>query len=175
MQLPPDDEIVMVSGVHPLRAKKARYYKDKRFTERLLPAPASGSDARAPRDDDWSKLPLPMPVVIGDAPNAAALKEPTVAENPNTAANDRPADAAPPDEAEPAGTGSHDSDDDANAGLRREPGLEAHKDIAPEREPELDNEFEPDERPIDADTRRANAMFRELRARARQRDMDIGF
>jgi hypothetical protein len=39
----------------------------------------------------------------------------------------------------------------------------------------LDNEFEPDERPIDAESRRANAMFRELRARARQRDMDIGF
>jgi type IV secretion system protein VirD4 len=175
MQLPPDDEIVMVSGVHPLRAKKARYYKDKRFTERLLPAPVSGSDARAPRDDDWSKLPLPTPVVIRDASSAGAAKEPPVAENPNAAANDRPTDAAPPDEAAPAGTESHDGDDDANAGLRREPGLEAHKDIAPEREPELDNEFEPDERPIDADTRRANAMFRELRARARQRDMDIGF
>ena len=28
MQLPPTDEIVMVSGVHPIRAKKARYYED---------------------------------------------------------------------------------------------------------------------------------------------------
>ena len=175
MQLPPDDEIVMVSGVHPLRAKKARYYEDKRFTERLLPAPASGSDTRPPGDDDWSKIPLPARVVIVGTAGAGTAEKSRLAENPNAAANDGPADAASPDEDEAAGTGDHDSDDDANAGLRREPGLEAHKDIAPEREPELDNEFEPDERPIDADSRRANAMFRELRARARQRDMDIGF
>jgi type IV secretory pathway TraG/TraD family ATPase VirD4 len=31
MQLPPSDEIVMVSGVHPIRAKKARYYEDARY------------------------------------------------------------------------------------------------------------------------------------------------
>jgi type IV secretion system protein VirD4 len=30
MQLPPADEIVMVSGLHPIRAKKARYYEDAR-------------------------------------------------------------------------------------------------------------------------------------------------
>ena len=40
MQLPPTDEIVMVSGVHPIRAKKARYYEDERFQERILPPPA---------------------------------------------------------------------------------------------------------------------------------------
>ena len=28
MQLPPDDELVLVSGCHPIRAKKARYYED---------------------------------------------------------------------------------------------------------------------------------------------------
>ncbi|MEQ1399759.1 type IV secretory system conjugative DNA transfer family protein, partial [Salmonella enterica] len=27
MQLPPGDEIVMVAGVHPIRAKKARYFQ----------------------------------------------------------------------------------------------------------------------------------------------------
>jgi type IV secretory pathway TraG/TraD family ATPase VirD4 len=31
MQLPPDDEIVMVAGVPPIRAKKARYFEDPRF------------------------------------------------------------------------------------------------------------------------------------------------
>ena len=40
MQLPPTDEIVMAAGTPPIRAKKARYYEDARFKERLLPPPA---------------------------------------------------------------------------------------------------------------------------------------
>ena len=39
MQLPPRDEIVMVAGTPPIRAKKVRYYEDRRFTERVLPPP----------------------------------------------------------------------------------------------------------------------------------------
>lgn len=31
MHLPPDDEIVMVAGIPPIRAKKARYFEDARF------------------------------------------------------------------------------------------------------------------------------------------------
>ena len=58
MQLPPDDEIVMVSGHPPVRAKKLRFYADPNFKSRQLPAPtlsASGySDAPPPRADDWS-------------------------------------------------------------------------------------------------------------------------
>ena len=42
MQLPPDDELVLVSGVPPIRAKKARYFEDPRLTERVLPPPKSG-------------------------------------------------------------------------------------------------------------------------------------
>ena len=58
MQLPPTDEIVMVAGTPPIRAKKARYYEDRRFTERVLPPPELVSPA--PRQsDDWSALPLP--------------------------------------------------------------------------------------------------------------------
>jgi type IV secretion system protein VirD4 len=58
MQLPPTDEIVMVSGVHPIRAKKARYYEDGRFQERVLapPVPVRPKDGRP---DDWSSRPLP--------------------------------------------------------------------------------------------------------------------
>ena len=37
MQLPPSDEIVMIAGTPPIRAKKARYYEDPRFRERFLP------------------------------------------------------------------------------------------------------------------------------------------
>src|SRR4051794_32426298 len=55
MQLPPEDELVLVSGVPPIRAKKARYFEDPRLTERVLPPPDSSSldrDGRA-ATDDW--------------------------------------------------------------------------------------------------------------------------
>lgn len=39
MQLPPTDEIVMVAGVLPIRAAKARYYADARFQERVMSPP----------------------------------------------------------------------------------------------------------------------------------------
>jgi type IV secretion system protein VirD4 len=58
MQLPPADEIVMVSGLHPIRAKKARYYEDARFQERIVPPPALTRPKDA-RSDDWSARPLP--------------------------------------------------------------------------------------------------------------------
>ncbi|QNA86682.1 conjugal transfer protein TraG [Sphingomonas sp. So64.6b] len=58
MQLPPADEIVMVAGTPPIRAKKARYYEDRRFQERILPPPTLVKSTTA-RPDDWSKLPLP--------------------------------------------------------------------------------------------------------------------
>ena len=56
MQLPPTDEIVMAAGVHPIRAKKARYYEDRRFTERVLPAPDPARCGRTQRKDGWSDL-----------------------------------------------------------------------------------------------------------------------
>jgi type IV secretion system protein VirD4 len=58
MQLPPSDEIVMVAGIHPIRARKARYYEDGRFKERILPPPAL-QDRRATAEDDWSVLAIP--------------------------------------------------------------------------------------------------------------------
>lgn len=58
MQLPPTDEIVMVAGIPPIRAKKARYYEDARFCERLLSPPDLNRPDRV-RPDDWSNLPIP--------------------------------------------------------------------------------------------------------------------
>jgi type IV secretion system protein VirD4 len=58
MQLPPSDEIVMVAGTPPIRAKKARYYEDARFRERLLSPPELKRPDK-PRPDDWSSLPVP--------------------------------------------------------------------------------------------------------------------
>ena len=58
MQLPPADEIVMVAGTPPIRAKKARYYEDIRFKERILP-PSALTALREAQADDWTSRPLP--------------------------------------------------------------------------------------------------------------------
>ena len=58
MQLPPADELVLVSGLAPIRAKKLRYYEDRNFTSRVIPPPKLSDgcwrDRPAPRPDDWS-------------------------------------------------------------------------------------------------------------------------
>ena len=60
MQLPPSDELVLVSGLSPIRAKKLRYFEDPTFTHRVLPAPvlADGPYADRPpmRSNDWGRL-----------------------------------------------------------------------------------------------------------------------
>jgi len=56
MQLPPADEIVMIAGVPPIRAKKARYFEDKRFTERVLPPPVLVTKQAAPRPGSWATI-----------------------------------------------------------------------------------------------------------------------
>ena len=66
MQLPPTDEIVMVAGTPPIRAKKARYYEDARFKERILPPPALAQPKHG-RPDDWTALPLPARPAIAEA------------------------------------------------------------------------------------------------------------
>ena len=57
MQLPPEDELVLVSGMAPVRAAKLRYYEEARFTRRVFPPPRLGgkdyADRPAPRTDDW--------------------------------------------------------------------------------------------------------------------------
>ncbi|WP_341992022.1 conjugal transfer protein TraG [Azorhizobium sp. AG788] len=60
MQLPPTDEIVMVAGTPPIRAKKARYYEDSRFRNRVLPPPTLSRSSSA-QHDDWTALPVPAP------------------------------------------------------------------------------------------------------------------
>ncbi|MBA4208399.1 MAG: conjugal transfer protein TraG [Parvibaculum sp.] len=56
MQLPPDDEIVMVAGAPPIRAKKARYFQDVRFMERVVSPPDPSMIVPTTRKDDWSDL-----------------------------------------------------------------------------------------------------------------------
>ena len=66
MQLPPTDEIVMVAGTPPIRAKKARYYEDARFKERILPPPALAAPKEV-RPDDWTTRPLPPRPQLAEA------------------------------------------------------------------------------------------------------------
>jgi type IV secretion system protein VirD4 len=72
MQLPPSDEIVMIAGIHPVRARKARYYEDGRFKERILPPPAL-QHRLATAEDDWSVLGIP------ERPDLAARDLPSMA------------------------------------------------------------------------------------------------
>jgi len=57
MQLPPDEAIVLVSGLQPVRAKKFRYYEDRRFAARILPPPVlregGYADVPAKQFHDW--------------------------------------------------------------------------------------------------------------------------
>jgi type IV secretion system protein VirD4 len=62
MQLPPDQEIVMVSGVRPLLADKARYFEDPRLARRIVSPPAleRRDPVTVPRDD-WTAVAQPAP------------------------------------------------------------------------------------------------------------------
>jgi len=74
MQLPPADEIVMVSGIHPVRAKKARYYEDARFQGRVL-SPPTLTRLKEARADDWSARSLPPRPEVPDPPSKEAAKD----------------------------------------------------------------------------------------------------
>jgi type IV secretion system protein VirD4 len=68
MQLPVDQEIVMLSGQPPILARKLRYFQDSNFASRVLPPPLLGEDlkyldAPTPRPNDWTELPAPFPAV----------------------------------------------------------------------------------------------------------------
>lgn len=96
MQLPPGEELVLVSGVPPIRARKARYYQDKRLTSRVLHPPAltaagagTSGDRPVTHADDWTAHPIRTP------PAAAAGR---------------------------SATGSSTNQDPANGGIRQEPG-----------------------------------------------------
>jgi len=57
MQLSPMDELVLVSGFPPIRAKKIRYFEDGNFTGRVLGTPPLSEgpyqDRPSPRPNDW--------------------------------------------------------------------------------------------------------------------------
>lgn len=56
----------MVAGTPPIRAKKARYFEDARFQERILPPPKLVRTGE-PHPDDWSRLPIPARLPFNEA------------------------------------------------------------------------------------------------------------
>ena len=60
MQLPATHELVLVSGLAPIRATKLRYYEDSNFTSRVAPSPllADGvyPDRPRQRSNDWGRF-----------------------------------------------------------------------------------------------------------------------
>ena len=141
MQLPPTDEIVMVSGCSPIRAKKARYFEDPRLAERVLPPP--------------------KPETATATSTARRLER---------RCRSRPRRTSP---LRSDGVQRPQDEDPANGGIRREPELPEHEDIAPETTARSTTssssiEDEPDD---DAVRRRARSTSR-MRRVARQASLD---
>jgi type IV secretion system protein VirD4 len=142
MQLPATDELVLVSGCPPIRAKKARYYEDQRLRDRILPPPRpnGGEPGKATAAHDWSDA-------TATASHAAAKSAPSTSGAP--------------------------VDDPANGGIRREPELPEHEDIAPEpTKPSAEFAFGEDD--PDDEALRARVLRAKARGLARQAAMDPG-
>ena len=73
MQLPPDDEIILVSGAAPIRAQKVRYFRDAQLTARIHKSPSVEASAAigTAGTDDWSSL---QPIVPS---KASSMNKPT--------------------------------------------------------------------------------------------------
>jgi type IV secretion system protein VirD4 len=98
MQLPPDDELVLTSGCHPIRAKKARYYEDRQLQSRIVPAPTpphgadTGGEADLlPRhsDDQWAEAIVAPANQIEDPDNAGVRREPELPDHEETVSEPR--------------------------------------------------------------------------------------
>jgi type IV secretion system protein VirD4 len=97
--------LVLISGCSPIRAKKARYFEDERFRERVIPPAKLGGIARAgDRQNDWRGLD-PATGVVTEVGTTDALRN------------------------------GKSADDHANSGIRREPELLQHEEVIPERAP----------------------------------------
>jgi type IV secretion system protein VirD4 len=144
MQLPPTDELVLVSACHPIRARKARYYEDARLKARVLPPPlpavaSEGTSGGRPNKgaDDWSHLPVPASAEDAAGPIAGSFFE----------------------------------EDTENSGIRRERMLPDHEAIVAE-EPAPSTEFTFSDDEPDDDATPAGAMRQRFIRVARQAALD---
>jgi len=91
MQLPPDDELVLVSGCAPIRAKKARYFEDPELQARILRPPMLtkstslpiGADRLTAHQGDWADrvVEAPSESATEDPANAGIRREPELPEH----------------------------------------------------------------------------------------------
>jgi type IV secretion system protein VirD4 len=91
MQLPADDELVLISGCAPIRAKKARYYEDPELRARILQPPTLANPRPTRRDEtpslppdgDWAGAVVPphAPTATEDPANAGIRREPELPEH----------------------------------------------------------------------------------------------
>ena len=91
MQLPPDDELVLVSGCAPIRAKKARYFEDPEMQARILRPPKLASPTSPPIEEDhpisyagdWAGqiVEAPSKSDAEDPANAGIRREPELPEH----------------------------------------------------------------------------------------------
>ncbi|GGF11624.1 conjugal transfer protein TraG [Aliidongia dinghuensis] len=90
MQLPHDDELVLVSGCNPIRAKKIRYFEDAQLTTRILPPPrlAPPGQSAAPEisvatSGEWEGAVIGAPSVSStdDPANSGIRREPELPEH----------------------------------------------------------------------------------------------
>jgi type IV secretion system protein VirD4 len=134
MQLPADDEIVLVSGAPPVLAKKLRYYDDRNFTSRVLPAAPIRPGNGLGRGTDWDAA---APTEDGEPPTGAGPDGPELrhALEPELALDPADPELASDPEIEP------DSDDLADPSpedrrldaIRRAVGLDrADPDVLPD-------------------------------------------
>jgi type IV secretion system protein VirD4 len=81
MQLPPNDELVLVSGCHPIRASKARYFEDHQLQARILPPPVSvardaADTAGVPErhdDNPWAEV-IVAPLQPAEDPDNSGIR-----------------------------------------------------------------------------------------------------
>ncbi|MHA6767456.1 conjugal transfer protein TraG [Sphingobium ummariense] len=115
MQLAPTDELVLISGHPPIRAKKLRYYEDRRYTARVLPAPVLSDsgyhDLPAARPDDWAGQVRGADMrLVGSADGEEGADAGGLEQARHPAHEIEPTIVAEPEIADPLGLGEDDTD-----------------------------------------------------------------
>ncbi|HEY1146142.1 MAG TPA: type IV secretory system conjugative DNA transfer family protein, partial [Allosphingosinicella sp.] len=113
MQLPATDELVLVSGLAPIRAKKLRYFEDRNFRARVARAPVLSSDGYADRPaaraDDWTGCVAAAAVSVS-APELADGNDGGLQQARQPGLPKRRVNRAPPEQLDLLGLGDDDAD-----------------------------------------------------------------
>ena len=138
-ELPKTDELVMMAGMHPIRAKKARYFRDRRLSARIMPPPeVRAAAATIGAKHDWQGMIVTSPAQASRG----------------------------------SGHGDEQEEDAANAGIRTEPELPVHEDIAPPAKP-VSKEFDFDrDGQADDDAANNRRLQERMRGNARRASLD---